>query len=164
MKPNNLNTEQAKLNAQHASFPRDSCALGGSRSRRTAACVREMNATRRTLRPHSGGWYSEGERPPREQMQTQIRKFERCAHRKEALSPKTHLDSSVLLNLFFLCVCVFPPFLAFGQGRAESIAAHYCKSSAAGGERTSDGRRCLHAPPGGVFVNPAWSGDVAPVG
>lgn len=114
MKPNNLNTEQAKLNAQHASFPRDSCALGGSRSRRTAACVREMNATRRTLRPHSGGWYSEGERPPREQMQTQIRKFERCAHRKEALSPKTHLDSSVLLNFF--CVCVFfPPSLLLGR-------------------------------------------------
>lgn len=62
----------------------------------------------------------------------------------------------------FVCVCVFFPLLALGQGRKRSAVAHYCKISAAGDERATDGRRCLHVASGGVFMNPHMV-DVGPV-
>lgn len=105
---------------------------------------------------------SRAKEPLREQMQTQIRKFEGArTGRRRSSQAETHLDSSVLLNMFFcffLCVFFSPSLLL---GWTESVAAHYCKSSAAGGECTTDGRRCVHGASGGVFMNSVWSGRCA---
>lgn len=80
-----------------------------------------------------------------------------CAQEGGALSASRN-PSGLRRLIKYVILCAFPPLLAFGQGRTESVAAHYCKGNAAGGERTTVGRRCLRAAPGGVFMNPVWSG------
>lgn len=92
------------------------------------------------------------------------RRGNRCTHRLGILKvctqerrwsekqTETHLDSSALLNVG--CVFIYL-FFAFEWGWIETVSAHYCKSSTAGGVRTMTGANAV-AQPTVFFINSAW--------
>lgn len=126
---------------------------------KTAACACEMNAAWHVASSQRQIVYWGPRRRSGNRCKRRLGNLKVCTQEGGALSASWNPSGLLcLIKYVFFFFLAFFPLLAFGQGRTESVAAHYCKSSAAGGECTTDSRRCLHAASGAVFMKPVRSG------